>query len=96
MPLSLHACKTGVRLTESDLTDCNWTLTQHNFLPTMTNRWRLLVALRVGSYNVGIGLLGTYTHACTCNKWKITSLCFPHTLVVGTNGTDGPNGTKLK
>ena len=23
VPLSLHACKTGARITETDLTDCN-------------------------------------------------------------------------
>ena len=33
-PLSLHACKFGARITESDLTDCNWRLNQHNYLPT--------------------------------------------------------------
>ena len=36
-PLTLHACKSGARITESDLTDCNWRLIKHNYLPTTTN-----------------------------------------------------------
>ena len=61
--------------------------------------------IQSGSQNVGSGLRGTSSHACTCSKWKITSLCVPHSLVVGTGGpsgtggpkgSGGPNGTKLK
>ena len=36
-PLSLKSCKIGARLTKSDLTDYNWRLTQHKFLPTTAN-----------------------------------------------------------
>ena len=37
VPLSLHAFKIGARLTNSDLIECNWMITQDNCLPTTTN-----------------------------------------------------------
>ena len=37
VPHSIHACKTGAKLTDSDLTESNWRITQHNYLPTTTN-----------------------------------------------------------
>ena len=49
-----------------------------------------------GSKNVGIGLGGTQTDACTCSKWHLTSSSVPHTLLTSTCGTirpSGPNGT---
>ena len=49
-----------------------------------------------GSQNIGIGLGGAQTYACTCSKWQLTSSSVPHTLVTGTCGpirTSGPNGT---
>ena len=36
-PHSLHACKTGTRLTDCDLTEINLRITQHNYSPTTTN-----------------------------------------------------------
>ena len=37
------------KVTESDLTDGNQSITRLNWIPTRVNYWRLLVALRVGS-----------------------------------------------
>ena len=36
-PLSVHACKIGARLIDSDINETNWRITQHNYLTTTTN-----------------------------------------------------------
>ena len=38
------------------------------------------------SKNVGIGLEGAQTNACTCSKWQLTYSNVPHTPVTGTCG----------
>ena len=49
VPTLPSTMQTGARLTDFDLTDSNWSIIEHDCLPTMVHWSRLLVALRVGS-----------------------------------------------